>query len=293
MIVVRIWGGLGNQMFQYAFGYAMAKKHDCPLYLDTRFYGQKHSSWTTDRLLGLLKFPIEYTEIIASPYKISLFLPFLQSPIVNYAIRRFLPRKISLGKYTYVKEDKLEYIPCVLIPNKSDIYYDGYWHSAKYFDEYRRDLENQFVVKDDLVDEAFALMSEDWRDAELVAVHIRRGDYITQNNPNAMGEDYYKSAIEACKKRVRNPVFCFFSDDLQWVSDKFKDVPNAIMANADRKLDDMQELQLMQRCHHQIISNSSYSWWAAWLNGNPHKIVIAPMFWKNKKDMMPDEWLRI
>ena len=105
--------------------------------------------------------------------------------------------------------------------------------------------------------------------------------------------DYYRNAIEKIKGFIPSCRFCFFSDDLNWVSDNFGDIDNSVLANSNRVLSDLEEFQLMVKCKHQIISNSSYSWWAAWLNTNQHKIVIVPAVWKNKKDMMLDEWIKI
>ncbi len=292
MIVIRIWGGLGNQMFQYAMGYAKARKYHEILKLDTSFFQEKHNSRQTERTLDLFQLPITCTEEINSDRDLGPAIRLLKNPYVNYAIRKFLPIVFPAGKYTYVKEHRLEYVPQVHSLRRSNVYYDGYWHSDKYFKEYREELCSQFVFSNASIEKAYQKISQG-DGFETVAIHIRRGDYITQNNPNARGVEYYKEAISILKGHVADPIFCFFSDDLNWVKDNFGTLDNLVFVNEDRMLNDIEEFQLMARCHHQIISNSSYSWWAAWLNNNKNKIVVVPKVWKNKKDMMLDEWIKI
>lgn len=291
MIVARIWGGLGNQMFQYAMGYAIARDHNTNLKLDTTFFTKKNTSRQTFRTLDIYRLPIECKDEITSLTDVGLLLPLLHNPYINFAIRKILPLSFRIGKFTYIKEDKLEYLPNAILPSRDNLYYDGYWHSDKYFIKYKDDLVRQFVYTNDAIEDCYnGLLKES--DGEPVAVHIRRGDYVTQNNPNVMGVDYYRKAINEMREYVKNPIFCFFSDDLDWVSEQFKDIA-PVLVNKDRKLNDIDEFQLMAKCKHQIISNSSFSWWAAWLNQNPNKTVIVPKVWKNKKDMMRDEWIKL
>lgn len=292
MIVTRIWGGLGNQLFQYAFGYAIAKDNGEELRLDTTFYGKQHNSRQTERTLDMFKLPINNKKEI-NPVEISRLITFLQKPSVNYLIRRLLPKAIRIGKLTYVKEDKLQYLPEVTNVNNKYVYYDGYWHSDRYFAKYREEIIEQFVYSNKSIEDEYSSFITDAPDGETVAVHIRRGDYITQNNPNAMGIEYYRAAIEKAKTIIKKPIFCFFSDDPEWVKNNFSNIPQLIIANYHRSLNDIEEFQLMAKCKHQIISNSSYSWWAAWLNNNNNKIVIVPKVWHGKKDMMLDSWIKI
>ncbi len=292
MIVTRIWGGLGNQLFQYAFGYAIAKDNGEELRLDTSFYNKKLSSRLTVRTLDMFQLPL-INKTTVNPVEISQFIPLLQKPSVNYLIRRILPKTIRIGRLTYVKEDKLQYLPEVITVKNKYVYYDGYWHSDRYFSKYREDLIAQFVYNNESIESAYSLLQNATNEIETVAVHIRRGDYITQKNPNAMGPDYYREAIKIAQSLIKRSVFCFFSDDPVWVKENFGDIPQSVIVNNPRILNDIEEFQLMARCRHQIISNSSYSWWAAWLNDNPNKIVIVPKIWHGKKDMMLDSWIKI
>ena len=293
MIVVRIWGGLGNQMFQYAMGYAMSRKKHTRLYLDTSFFYKKHNKRQTKRDLDMFYLPIKVKDIVEPEKEVSCLLPFLQSPYINFLIRKFLPVKFRIGKFVYVKEDKLQYLPKVLSIRNDNIYYDGYWHSDKYFREYRNELLKQFVFSNKKIEDEYVKLCGGNTHTETVAIHIRRGDYISQNNPNVRGVDYYRSAINKIKGYVPHVRFCFFSDDLEWVKSNFNTIDDIVLVNENRTLNDIEEFQLMSKCHHQIISNSSYSWWAAWLNEYKDKIVIVPKVWKNKKDMMLDEWIKL
>lgn len=291
MVVVRVWGGLGNQMFQYALGYAMAKRNNTELVLDMSFFYQKHNSWTTERTPDLLELPIDKCKLVNRNNEISPLLHILQNPYVNYAIRRILPIAFPIGKYTYVKESKLEFLPSIIKMKGKNVYFDGYWHCDQYFDSYRGDLQKQFVAKEPLILNYYNEHKQG--KVNTVAVHIRRGDYVSQNNPNVRGIEYYLKAMDYIKEKIDNPLFYIFSDDLDWVVKQFGKREDIVLVNKEKTLTDIQEFQMISLCDHQIISNSSYSWWGAWLNDNPKKIVICPAKWEGKKDMMLDEWVKI
>lgn len=273
-------------------GYTVAHKRGEDLKLDTTFFYKTHNSRQTERTLDLFQLPIDCKEEIKTNKDLGAVISFIKHPYVNYAIRKILPLTFPVGKYFYVKEHKFEYSPQTQSICKKNIYYDGYWHSELYFREMRSEIIRQFVFSNNKIDVAYRDISQNDR-FDTVAVHIRRGDYITQNNPNARGVDYYMEAINVLQRQLVSPRFCFFSDDLEWVRSNFSNIDNSVMANEDRSLTDIEELQLMIKCHHQIISNSSFSWWAAWLNQNENKRIVVPKVWLNKKDMMLDEWLKI
>lgn len=292
MVITRIWGGLGNQMFQYAMGYAMAKEKLSELCLDVSFYNLINTSaHSVPRQMGLFEFPIENKKVINNISSYSHIISVFQKPVINYMLRKFSKCNINIGKITYVKETRLEYLPYVEDIKQEQIYLDGYWHCEKYFIKYREEILKQFIFSNDSIDDEYKRIKSS--NDELVAVHIRRGDYATDNNPNMRGEEYYRDAIKKIRELIPNARVCFFSDDIQYVESHFGDLNNACIANKTRKLNDVEELQLMIKCQHQIISNSSYSWWGAWLNQNNNKIIVAPSVWKNKKDMMLDTWICI
>ena len=246
------------------------------------------SKW--HRELELFSLPVSCRKTIR-PEAVSRILPVLQIPLVNFAIRKLFPSRFKVGRDVYVKEKSLEYLPQALVDGEN-IYFDGYWHSEKYFAHYRKEIIEQFVFTNARIEKVFNLLRKSSED-KLVAVHIRRGDYVSQNNPNIRDEEYYLKAMDRMKSLLSCPVFCFFSDDMEWVKEKFGKFDGAVFINEDKVLSDIEEFQLMAKCDHFIISNSSFSWWAAWLNQNQEKKVVVPQFWKDKKDMMLEEWIKI
>ena len=129
-----------------------------------------------------------------------------------------------------------------------------------------------------------------------VSVHIRRGDYL--NNVGRFGLcelSYYREAIKYIKSIVDNPKFVFFSDDMAWAKDNI-DNDEAVFVSWNQGKDSWQDMYLMSHCQHNIVANSSFSWWGAWLNGNPHKVVVAPKKWfmySPNYDIIPDNWITI
>jgi hypothetical protein len=181
------------------------------------------------------------------------------------------------------------------------MYLNGYWQSEKYFKSAEDKLRSELCLFDK-PDEANQKILDEIVQCPAVSLHIRRGDYIT--NPSAAlvhgvcSLDYYHSAIRHITAHVENPYFFVFSDDPQWVKDNLKiGYPvQFVEANGpDRGAEDM---RLMKSCRHHIIANSSFSWWAAWLNDRLDKIVVAPRIWFldtkiDTKDLIPEQWHRI
>ena len=135
--------------------------------------------------------------------------------------------------------------------------------------------------------------------SESVAVHIRRGDYLTGDNLDNYGnictKDYYNSAIDYIRNHVSNPFFYVFSDEIEWVQENF-DFGNVRLVNWNSGNNSFLDMQLMSLCKHQIIANSTFSWWAAWLNQNPDKLVIMPAKWMNhieNPDIGCEGWIRL
>ena len=132
-----------------------------------------------------------------------------------------------------------------------------------------------------------------------VSVHIRRGDYLSEHFKDGFGSccpiDYYLRSIRFIKKKTVNPLFVFFSDDMEWVKENIIE-ENAIYVDHNHEFDAWQDMYLMSQCKHNITANSSFSWWGAWLNVNPQKIVISPARWwatSENDDVVPDSWIRM
>lgn len=291
MIVMKICGGLGNQLFQYALGYALAKIRGQELVLDMDFYSEK-----ANRKPLILQCNITCnTEKGVSPYDSSI-----QSFQHNKYYRQYhkIVKKLGIGTFRYICEVTPKYQEDVFtIPLKSFNYFDGYWQSSKYFEAYADELRQQFIPKV-LSDKALELR-ELLRDSPSVALHVRRGDYLTfPKNPGPndamylLDRSYYEKAIRKILQLSPDAEIYCFSDDIPWCQKEIVG-PNIHYIERSCNLSDFEEWHLMSVCKHQIVSNSTYSWWAAWLNSYKEKIVIAPDRWFGNHDIFPDTWIRI
>jgi len=204
-------------------------------------------------------------------------------------------RKVKGLKKTHVKE----YFYFNIQLNKmNDFYLDGYWQSDIYFQDVSEEIRSDFRFKSSLVGNNINII-EKIKMSNSVGVHIRRGDYIT--NPNAFNEygricdkEYYIKAIESIKLQVDSPHFFVFSNDIDWVKENIDFSSKVDFINWNLGAESYIDMELMSLCKHNIIANSSFSWWGAWLNKNKNKIVLAPSRWKASNDInkkrIPDEW---
>lgn len=286
MVIVRLVGGLGNQMFQYALGRALALRHGVPLKLDlSAFEHYKIHGYCLNRL--------RIAEDYASPGD-------LRRVKAPGALRRKLYRLLGSGTGAWVREAGFQYDPTIF-SLQPPLYLDGYWQSEKYFILARDALLREFVIRDSL-DSANSQAEEQIAGCNSVALHVRRGDYVTNPHVNAVhglcGLEYYQRAAEVMAERVSEPVIFAFSDDPEWAKAHLRFAfPTTIVSLNDSSRNHW-DLHLMSRCKHQIIANSSFSWWAAWLNRHAHKTVVAPRRWFkqddiNTEDLIPSRWLRI
>lgn len=296
MIVTRLWGGLGNQLFQYAFAYALAQRNGTQLCLDTRYYcsGTKNSPEhaTTPRIFDL-KISERSTAV---PIIIDKHVEILKNKYINRIIR--IPTKsiINIKGYKYIKESRFKYQSWLRDLDMTSAYLDGYWQCENYFVSYREALCEQFVPKK--TSKSHDTLLEEITRNNSVAMHIRRGDYV--NNKNIFSNlyllesKYYINAIKKIYENIKDPSFYIFTNDTNWVRNNLNEWGiNAIIVSEDCNLSDIEEFSLMSNCKHQVISNSTFSWWAAWLNNNDNKIIIAPERWFGNRDIIPDAWTKI
>jgi hypothetical protein len=282
LIIVEITGGLGNQFFQYATGRALALSLRCELLLDTSFY--EHQSLRKFELSGfnIKARKATNTEIIKAGGGRDI-------------ITRLI-HKLGLGKYLfpkYVRElASFNYLSKVQ-NSSSGTYLKGYWQNANYFNIIKKELYLELNP-----DEPFSLIcmsfAREIANSESVSIHVRRGDYVEDENvANIHGlctMEYYKRAILHIKNHIENPVFYVFSDDIGWCKDNFEFLSGVtFIENTNSAIED---LQLMKLSRHNIVANSSFSWWGGWLNANPNKIVIAPMD-SLKKIPRPSSWVEL
>jgi len=289
MIIVKLIGGLGNQLFQYALGRHLAEKNHLELKLDIAGFREYKL-----HAYGLGHFNI--AENFATDEEIARFQKYRRRPGKKW----FLYNKLIADEHKYVQEKQFHFDSRILEIG-GEAYLDGYWQTEKYFKDIEHIIRKEVIVKTPLQGEN-AEVAEEIVATTSVAMHIRRGDYVTNRETNeyhgTCGLDYYRKAIEIISKKVNNPHFFIFSDDHKWAKDNIVlEYPATYVEhnNADKNYED---LRLMNLCKHQIIANSSFSWWGAWLNPNKEKIVIAPKRWfqtpkMDTRDLLPDSWIRI
>lgn len=273
MITVNIKGGLGNQMFQYAAGRALALRNDDELSL-TRS---------------------EYQGDIERPFSLTAFnITGNVIPLANISLYRRLVVRL---RQKLTRDFFVNFDPSILV-KKGDTYLDGYFQSEKYFSDAADTIKRDFTLKETLqgaAAEAAVLLR---RDERAVSLHVRRGDYV--DHPEFGGvatKAYYEEAMRCMRDQVTGAHFYIFSDDIAWCRDHLP-LDNEATFISQPEFKDYEELVLMSLAQHHIIANSSFSWWSAWLGRNPHKSVIAPRRWSNLhedwyRDIIPASWIRI
>ncbi len=290
LIVVRLAGGLGNQMFQYATGLALAQRRSAALQLDT-------SSYVRDELRYYELASFNLSATIAEPETIARLAPKkkgMASWISSLTITG------SSDPIPVYREPHFKFGPAVMdLPAPHALI--GYWQSERYFLDAADLVRREFTASEPIEPEN-AAVAGDIAAVTAVSLHVRRGDYVTSTSANAVhgtcSLDYYRMAVEEIKGLVSNPHFFVFSDDPDWTRANLDcNGPTTFVASnpATRGFRDM---QLMSLCQHHIIANSSFSWWGAWLNAKPEKIVVAPARWfatskNDTTDLLPPSWIRV
>ena len=291
MIITKLNGGLGNQMFQYAIGRKIALKYNTALVLDT----------TSFEMYKLRKYNLDqfnFEDQIASNYELVLFgLKEERNPVKKayYQIAK------KLFQPVLIHEKQFNFDSDVFKNTKKNTYLDGYWQSEKYFSDIRSVLLDDLTIKKPLKNKNLDFYNH-ISSVNSVSLHIRRGDYVSNEktlNVHGICElNYYYKAIELISKKSGNPVLFIFSDDMQWVKENLKSSFETIFVDVNNADTSYEDLRLMSLCRHNIIANSSFSWWGAWLNNNNDKIVIAPKKWLNDlsidtKDVIPGSWIKM
>lgn len=289
MITIKLKGGMGNQMFQYAFGRMLSQKHMTELYLDTSHYLSNHPN-ETKRSFALDCFNIK-AHIIDNSY----------IPPKNL-FEKIISKIDSLTYHRLLKTNPYIFYESFLSsPNNS--YLEGFWQSEKYFKNINSIIRKDFTLKKPLSDNAQRLQNQLKIYPIVVSIQIRRGDYVSNSNSfhyhGIPQVSYYKKAQSYIEHTFKEkPHYFICTDDPEWVKEHVTNESAYVSFASDYKLKDYEEIILMSQCTHHIISNSSFGWWGAWLNPNPHKIVVTPQQWIAQKhirtdDVIPHEWIRI
>ncbi|MCL4404047.1 alpha-1,2-fucosyltransferase [Patescibacteria group bacterium] len=287
MVIAKLIGGLGNQMFQYAAGRRLALQRNTQLKLDIRaFETYKLHRYSLDG------FKIAATFATGDDFK-------KVGRISTSSMAAQLAHKLKINRFgRLVIERSFGFEPEIL--NLPDgVYLDGYWQSPLYFNDIEGTLRREFSLKEALPD--YGGLLEKIRQPNSVSVHVRRGDYVNDALTNQFhgtcSPEYYRRASQVIGERVSRPQFFVFSDDIDWVRDNLTIGASTTFIDKTFGLSNYQELILMSYCQHHIIANSSFSWWGAWLGDSPSKIVVAPKRWLNlpveTKDLFPADWIAI
>ena len=293
MKLVAITGGLGNQMFGYAFMVGLSKNHNSHLFHPYKDNSKKygHAGYQLEEIFKLR--PEDYKKPVG-----------VMALCVYWHIMRIFPKKVRqvmlrlVGiKITKVAQNFVFY-PEVLQPVKNSELFMGTWQSEKYFKSAEQEIREAFTFNEKLLNDKTKQLIEKLAHCEAVSLHVRRDDYLSQDYAQGFGGictlTYYKTAVEYIKEHVVQPVFYVFSDDIEWCR-KNLDISEAVFVDWNYGKESWQDMFLMSKCQHNIIANSSFSWWGAWLNSNPNKIVVAPKTWWNgiKDDVVHDNWIRL
>lgn len=289
MKIVKYIGGLGNQMFGYAFSYLLQKTFGETIYADVQYYKDHkfHNGLEIEHIFGIKLQRAKVRDIV----RMAWYFP---NYYIDYHLRRHLPNR----KNQYYEPLGGVYTPETLKDVK-DRYYYGYWQDHKYYDGLRDDLRKVFTFKEPLAGQNLKAFADMRESDNSVGIHIRRGDYI--NHPvykDICTYDYYEKAITLIKERIPAPVFYIFSNDILWCKENIEKLLancKVVYVDWNRAEGSYRDMQLMMACKTLVIANSSFSWWAAYLNARD-AWVIAPDKWNNKRETFRyqlDEWTTI
>ncbi|MEA2077127.1 MAG: alpha-1,2-fucosyltransferase [Candidatus Marinimicrobia bacterium] len=312
MIIVNIKGGIGNQLYQYALARNIEIKNNYSIKFDKCSFTDYIFPHKFRLDVFNTKFDIATEEDTNKVISRTTNLKNIEKkPLYkNYGIiskaLRFLYRKFDHFTYykkSFIKEKRFT-IDKKILSVDDNTYLDGYWGKYQYFEEIRDTLLDEITIKSEFATEKFIQSAQDIKKRNSVSIHIRRGYAKRAGDLKIFGVlplSYYKKAIELINKNIKDPYFYIFSDDIEWAKENLQINDFSEFVNFGSKGDYL-ELLLMSYCKHNIIANSTFSWWAAWLNQNSDKTVIAPEKWYNSKKhqnfynkgyLTPPEWMKL
>lgn len=287
MVVVRVRGGLGNQMFQYGFAKYQELSNE-EVYLDITDYKTHihHYGFELDKVFSGLSYEIidekRLNKVRMAP---------------NMFLNRVLNKTFDIQ---IVRGSEFREQPAVSVSKryayKKDIYFNGFWSNYEYIEAVKDILRKEFVFN--YIPEGRNRELMDFlRGKTSVSVHVRRGDYLQEEElRDVCGLGYYRKAFEFFVEKNVKTIFVVFSDDIPWAKEHFNFSPNMIFVDWNNgELRSHIDMQMMSLCNHNIIANSTFSWWGAWLNVNKDKCVVAPRYWRNNNRnesfIYPKDWM--
>lgn len=296
MIIVKLMGGLGNQMFQYAAGRRLAQRYNAELKLDLSHLGGNQDG-ITPRSFDLKHLNI--TAAIASPREMAEMCRPVPSRIEYLWL--WLRQSVGLKKTRpyLLREGQFHFDP-ELLHAPDNVYMEGYWQSERYFADISSIIRREFACKAPLAGANLEL-AEMITGCNSVSIHVRRGDYVTSKAASeyhgVCSLDYYRSCIDELAQAVPGLRLFVFSDEPGWAREQLKTGFPTTVVSHNGPEGAHEDLRLMSLCRHNINANSSFSWWGSWLNVNPEKMVFAPKLWfrdanRDTSDLIPQGWRR-
>jgi len=276
--IVYLSGGLGNQMFQYAFAKSLQSNYNIKFEINTTFYNRIFKDQTT-REIGLNLFNLKFKD--CSDNKLQRIILKIKEKLSNI--------NLSINS-TYHNENKVNHKNFNNLNLKKKNYFRGYWQNSKYFESIKNDLKKDFSLDHNLKNldpNTFKKITE----TNSVCVHVRRKDYLG-TDLDVVDVNYYRNAFKKLKSQFTGLNFFIFSDDINWCNENLSFLPNSMFYSFSM----LNDFHLMSLCKHFIIPNSTFSWWAAYLSSNNNKIVIVPSKWHKTnnnllKDASPPNWI--
>lgn len=288
--VILFEGGLGNQMFQYAFYLAKKRRNvDVVCDLGIVYKLNRHNGYELKRLFDI---DVPVCKTLKKTYRMFVrFERWRQDRVIK------LLSKLGVN----LVEDSVPslFLPSVLTPHKGLTMYKGYWQTEKYFLDIKNEITEAFKFDETRLSSESAHYLEQIKSTKSVSLHVRRGDYTTSKHVKMYGGictlEYYNSAVEMFEKMGDDFRYYVFSDDIGWVKENMN-IPCATFIDCNKGEDSWQDMFLMSSCDNNIIANSTFSWWGAWLNKNENKVVISPSKFLNAEgetDIVPDSWVKL
>lgn len=291
MKIIKFYGGLGNQLFQYAMLVAVRERYGEETLMDISVYTSYalHNGLEINRIFNTTAQEASKEQI----KKVSRFT-------TNYKLSRVFHYLLPTKNTEFKERTFGLYYPNAL-QIEGDCLYDGYWQHYEYFDNYREAILKEFSIREPLDKLNMELFDNYASSSKFVSVHVRRGDFLNSKLYRGLcGKEYYVAAIEKAKKQVGDDAhFIFFSNDIPWCKENLASLvkeDHYTFATNNTGADSYKDMILMSACRVNIIANSSFSWWGAYLNQREDKVVIAPEKWINKDMPNPiqmPEWIKL
>lgn len=259
--IINISCGLGNQFFQYAFGYAQHRRNNSKLVL------YKYEDQPSHRPYQIGNYAIEY------------------SGLISYDSMS-LKDRVILKASKNIPDREFEYDKSILKQKQMFAFYNGYWQNWRYFDEYYDSLIKLFTYNQMCSEQCNRYIDMVINSQNSLAVHIRRGDYATTNM--CIGIEYYKQALNQARNILRDFKLFVFSDDKKYIKENYSFLGEYVLIDG---VSDVEEFEIMRTCEHHIIANSTFSWWSAYLGRKREGLVIAPVVYHWMRDFYLPKWI--